>query len=158
MNELIVWACGGALLLFGFIGCMVPVVPGPLLGYSALWVMWLFGMSPGNERLWIGAGVVIAVSLIDYLLPTWFAGKFKCSKTGMAGCFIGTIVGVFFLPWGLLLGPVIGTMIGELVVGKSLYEATRGGFGALCGFMSCLLVKLAAVGLFAWWFASRMLG
>ena len=30
--------------------------------------------------------------------------------------------------------------------------SVRGGFGALLGFVLCLGLKLAAVGLFAWWY------
>ncbi len=158
MNEAMIWICGGALLLLGFIGCLLPVVPGPLLGYASLWVMWAFGVNPGTERLWIGGALVLVVSAIDYVLPSMFAKKFKCSKSGIVGCFLGTIVGVLFMPWGLVLGPVLGAMLGELTAGRSLYEATRGGLGALCGFVSCLLAKLAATGIFAGWFVRTMTG
>lgn len=157
MDEVLIWLGGGALLLLGVLGCFIPVLPGPLLGYSALWVMWLFGVSPGESRLWTGGVIVVVVSVIDYLLPTYFARKFRCSKSGILGCFLGTVVGLFFIPWGLVMGPVLGTMLGELTVGKSLYDAAKGGFGAFCGFVTCLLAKLASVGLFGWWFLNAML-
>ena len=156
MNEVLAWLCGSALLLLGFIGCFVPVLPGSLLGYCALWTLWFFGIAQDNAHLWLGGGIVVTVTLIDYVLPTWFAKKFKCSKSGIVGCFIGTLVGLFFLPWGIVLGPVVGTMIGELAVGKSLSDAAKGGFGAFCGFATCLIAKLASVGLFAYWFITAL--
>lgn len=157
MSEVLIWLCGGVLLLLGLIGCFVPILPGPLLGYASLWVMWLYGVSPGERRLWIGGGIVVVAVVVDYLLPSYFAQKFKCSRMGVFGCFVGTIVGLFFFPWGILVGPVLGTMLGELLVGKSLGAATRGGVGAFCGFVSCLLLKLAAVGLFGWWFVEGIM-
>jgi len=156
-DQALIWLCGGTLLLVGLVGCLVPVIPGPVLGYAALGVLWLFGVPPPSSQLWLGAGIVVVVTVLDSVLPTYFAKKFKCSKSGILGCFVGTIVGLFFLPWGLILGPVLGTVAGELSVGKSLYEASKGGVGAFCGFVTSLLAKLAAVGLFGWWFVSDLM-
>lgn len=155
-TSLLIWLAGGALLLVGFVGCVIPVLPGPLLGYLALWLPWLAGMGFPESRLWLGGAVTAAVTVVDYVLPAYFARKFKCSKSGMLGCFLGTIIGLFFFPWGLVLGPVLGTMLGELTVGKSLCEAARGGAGAFCGFVATLFAKLAAVGLFAYWFVDTL--
>lgn len=152
LRQIIVWGAGGGLLVLGFLGCVVPMLPGPLLGYGALWVLYLLGPAPSMRQLILGAAAVAAVSVIDYVLPTFFAKRFRCSKSGILGCVLGTIVGLFFLPLGIILGPVIGTMIGELTEGKTLLEAARGGVGAFLGFVSSCLFKLLAVGLFAWWF------
>lgn len=157
MTEILIWTLGGLLLLLGLVGCFVPVVPGPMLGYASLWVMCLFGIWPSTVRLWIGGAIVVAVFVIDCLLPSYFAKKFKCSKIGVLGCFLGTIVGLFFIPWGIIFGPILGTMLFELVAGKSFLDAAKGGAGAFCGFVSCLLLKLAVVGLFCWWFVDACL-
>ena len=145
-------ALGGLLIALGFVGCIVPVVPGPVLAYSSLWVLVAFGASPGTERLAVGGAVVVAAVVVDYVLPALVARKFKCSRWGVVGCFAGTMAGLFFLPLGLLLGPFLGTVAGELVAGREVGASLRGGVGALLGFVLCLLVKLGAVGLFAVWF------
>ena len=36
------------------------------------------------------------------------------SKWGNWGCIIGTLVGLLFLPWGVILGPFLGAVIGEV--------------------------------------------
>ncbi|MBR2837848.1 MAG: DUF456 domain-containing protein [Kiritimatiellae bacterium] len=143
---------GGLLLALGLVGCVVPVLPGPLVAYSSLWVLVAFGASPGTERLAVGGVVVLAVMAVDYVLPSVMAGKFKCSKSGVFGCVVGTFAGLFFLPVGLVAGPFLGTVAGELIAGKRLGESLKGGLGALIGFVLCLFAKLAAVALFAWWF------
>ena len=39
---------------------------------------------------------------------------------------------------------------------KILFSSVRGGFGALLGFVLCLGLTLAAVGLYAWWYFARL--
>ena len=96
------------------------------------------------------------VTLVDYILPSVCAKRFKCSGWGVFGCFAGSIVGLFFLPLGIILGPFLGTIAGELIAGKNMAASVRGGFGALLGFVLCLGLKLAAVGLYAWWYFARL--
>lgn len=87
-----------------------------------------------------------------FMVRTLCAKKFKCSGWGVFGCFVGSVIGLFFLPLGIVLGPFLGTVAGELIAGRELSASVRGGFGALLGFVLCLGLKLAAVGLFAWWY------
>lgn len=152
MNAFALALIGSLLILIGFIGCFLPAVPGPLIAYSSLWAAWLFGVDPGETRLWLGGAAVLVAAALDYLLPVILAKRFRCSRSGMLGCLLGTIAGLFFLPWGLVAGPVAGTMIGELTAGRTLFAAARGGLGAFLGFVVSLLVKLACTGLFARWF------
>ena len=70
------------------------------------------------------------------------AKKFDCSRAGTWGCFIGTIVGVFFFPIGLVAGPFGGAFIGELISGKTARAALRGGIGALLGFLAGTALKI----------------
>ena len=152
MVQLLTAVVGGLLVLLGLVGCVVSVLPGPLLAYSSLWVLVAFGSSPGAERLAAGGAIVAAAMVVDYVLPSVVARRFKCSGWGVFGCFAGTVAGLFFLPLGLVLGPFLGTVAGELVAGRGVGASLKGGFGSLLGFAMCLMVKLGAVGLFAAWF------
>jgi len=147
---------GCAMTLLGLVGCFVPVLPGPAIAYAALWILYAVGWAPPTSQLVIGAGVLVAVTLVDYIVPSLCAKKFKCSGWGIWGCFIGSIVGLFFLPLGIILGPFIGTVAGELIAGKKIAASLRGGVGALLGFVVCLGLKLASVGLFAWWYFANL--
>jgi len=147
---------GCATTLLGLVGCFVPVLPGPAIAYAGLWILYAVGWAPPMSQLAIGAGVLVAVTLVDYIVPSLCAKKFKCSGWGVWGCFIGSIVGLFFMPLGIILGPFIGTVAGELIAGKEIAASLRGGIGALLGFVVCLGLKLASVGLFAWWYFASL--
>lgn len=143
---------GGLALLLGFIGCVVPVLPGPLLGFAALLALLPTSAALSPNELYLAGGATVVASLLDYLLPMLGAKKFKCSGWGTFGCFVGTIAGLFFFPFGLLLGPFLGAACGELISGKNMTAACRGGLGALLGFLATMVVKLVVVGLDAYCF------
>lgn len=105
-----------------------------------------------SASLWIGGGIAAVATVVDYVLPTVFSRKFRCTKSGVVGCILGTIAGLFFVPIGLILGPFVGTVVGELTAGKNLADAAQGGVGAFLGFVGSVLVKLVAVGVMAWMF------
>lgn len=149
MTHTLLTAAGIALLLLGFVGCVVPALPGPLIGYAALWTL---AAGVGTHKLVIGAAAAVAVTVMDYVFPAMFAKRWRCSRLGVFGCMAGTIVGMFFLPLGIVLGPFLGAVAGELVAGRDFRLAFQGGVGALLGFLAGTMVKFAAVTLFAWWF------
>ena len=148
---------GAILMLVAAIGCFVPVLPGPLIAYGALWIPLAFGHPASVERLALGAAVVVVVVVVDYVLPAVCAKKFRCSRWGVFGCVVGSVVGLFFLPFGIIVGPFAGTVAGELIAGKALAASLKGGVGALLGFVGCLALKLASVGLFSWWYFADVL-
>ncbi len=156
MDWILLPLIGGVATLLGMIGCFVPVLPGPLVSYLALWVLYLMGYPPSTDRLAVGACVLVGVMVTDYVLPSVVAKRFNCSRRGVVGCFLGSLVGLFFLPLGVILGPFLGTVIGELIAGKNVPASLRGGLGALLGFVLCVGLKLVSVGLFAWWYFAAM--
>ena len=148
-----VWySLGGLLLLVGFVGCVVPVLPGPVCGLLALCALLPTHAAPPMGLL-AAAGAAVALAMVlDYVVPALGAKKFDCSRWGVFGCLVGTLVGVFFFPWGLLLGPFGGAFVGELIAGKTTSAAFRGGFGALLGFLAGVALKFATVGFCAFLF------
>ena len=156
MTQLLAATLGGLLIALGAIGCVVPVIPGPVIAYAALWVPYAMGLPVDWAHIGVGTAVLAAITVADYVLPAVVARKFKCSKAGVTGCLVGTFAGLFFMPLGILLGPFAGTVLGELVVGKGLASSLKGGFGAFVGFVLCLIGKFAVVAIFAYWFASSL--
>ena len=134
----------GLLLLIGFVGCVVPVLPGPIIGYCGLLTLIQTEKCPSTLTLVTMGLVVAAVTVADYVVPAIGARKFDCSRWGTAGCFVGTIVGLFFVPVGILLGPFLGAFLGELIARKPVGAALKGGFGAFLGFLSGVFLKILA--------------
>jgi len=146
------YCLGGLLLLVGFVGCVVPVLPGPVCGLLALCALWPTPCALPMSHLAVAGAVTALVLVLDYIVPALGAKKFDCSRWGVFGCLVGTIVGVFFFPWGLILGPFGGAFVGELVAGKTTGAAVKGGFGALLGFLAGVVLKFAALGFCAFLF------
>ena len=154
MYDILFMVLGGVLLLVGFVGCVVPVVPGPLfafLGYLAA-----LGIAPhdrpGSMEIAVAALMVAVVVVLDYVVPALGARKFRCSRLGVFGCMAGTVVGLFFMPLGVMLGPFIGALLGELVGGRTFGAALKGAFGAFLGYIAGLFLKVVCCGLLTFWF------
>ena len=152
MADVALMVLGALCLLVGFVGCVVPVLPGVACAYAALWTLYPTPYALASEKLIAGGIVAVVAIVLDYVVPALGAKKFNCSKWGVFGCMAGTIVGIFFAPLGIILGPVLGAVAGELVAGKQASAALRGGFGALLGFVAGVLLKFVACALFTWWF------
>ena len=121
--------------IVGIVGCFVPVLPGPIFSYCSFLLL-LPTKNPPSVSLLVTCGIaVIAVTILDYVVPIIGAKKFNCSKYGLRGCTIGTILGMFFMPIGVFIGPFLGAFIGELIYKKTIGEALWGGLGAFVGFL-----------------------
>lgn len=142
---------GWGLIAIGTIGCFLPVLPGPPIAYAALFLALARGdhSSPGVATLVVAGVVTVAVLVLDWIVPALGAKKFNCSRVGMFGCFVGTVVGLFFLPVGVVAGPFLGALAGELLSGKPFGRSLKGAFGALLGYACGVALKVACCGFVA---------
>jgi len=155
--DLLIAIGGLILVLVGFIGSALPVIPGPPLswaGYLLLrWTRFPGDRIEGYETtLWIFLFIVILVTVLDYVVPVWGTKRWGGSKHGMWGATIGLIIGLFLGPVGIILGPFIGAFLGELISGKKEKEALRSGWGSFLGFLLGVGMKLMACGLILFFF------
>ena len=112
---------GLLIALVGLAGCIVPLIPGPPLSFSALIIIsYAKNWEPFSATfLIIMAVFTLAVTISDYVVPVRGAKKHGASKLGVWGSIIGMLVGLlFFPPWGMLLGAIVGALSGELLAGK----------------------------------------
>jgi uncharacterized protein YqgC (DUF456 family) len=70
----------------------------------------------------------------------------------MIGATIGLIAGIFLSPIGIILGPFIGAVAGELMAGRNSTEALRSGIGSLIGFLFGTVLKLTITAVTAYLF------
>ena len=132
------------LIVAGIIGCFIPIIPGPIVAFCGLLCMIPTSHSPSLIALVILGVITLVVTALDYVVPALGAKRFNCSKFGTWGCAIGTLLGVFFFPVGLLLGPFCGAFVGELIARKPVRAAAFGGLGAFLGFISGVCIKVVA--------------
>jgi uncharacterized protein YqgC (DUF456 family) len=145
MDLDILWIIIGMILLIvGIIGCILPILPGQILSWASLLMLQLQHDPPFTAKfIFVWALITAGVTLLDYLVPIWGTKKLGGSKTGMWGATIGLIIGIFFFPpFGLIIGPFVGAVVGELIAGKNTNVAFRSGLGSFLGFVAGTMMKL----------------
>ncbi|WP_410772121.1 DUF456 domain-containing protein [Fontibacillus sp. BL9] len=135
------------ILLFavGMAGAVYPVLPGVVAVYFAFFVYgWFFSFEPFGWFFWIIQTLIVVVLLVaDYLVGAWGVKKFGGSKLSVWLSTIGIIVGPFIIPaFGLVLGPLLGAMIGEMIKGEPISKAFKVGVGSVVGLFSSIVVKI----------------
>lgn len=150
---------GGLLIFLGLIGCFLPVLPGPPLGFAGLLLLHLTDYEEFKlEFLLIIGGIVLLVSLVDYLVPIWGTKKFGGSRLGVLGSIVGLLVGIFlFPPFGIILGPFLGAVAGELLNGDDLSKAIKSGFGSFLGYIFGTGIKLAVTVVMGYYFVTAFI-
>jgi hypothetical protein len=102
-----------------------------------------FGQFSNTVLIVLGI-VTIVVTVLDYIVPIWGTRRFGGSKYGARGATVGLIVGFFLGPAGIIIGPLLGAIVGELIFKDDLKYAFKAGFGSLLGFLTGVGLKLAA--------------
>lgn len=130
--------------IVAIIGSIVPALPGPVMAYLALWLArWSGYVELPNSYMWIMAVITAVVFAADYFLPSLITKKMGGSKATQNGAFIGTLLGVFLTPIGMLLGMLIGAFLGEFMFNKSDYvSSVSAAIGAFLGFLVGTGIKL----------------
>ncbi|HEY3901906.1 MAG TPA: DUF456 family protein [Chthoniobacter sp.] len=138
------WSLTILLLIVGLIGTIIPLLPGTTIIFAAAVVHRLV-LGPEHSVGWWTLGGLLVLTIISHGLD-FFSGsigakKFGATKWGLWGGLIGTIAGMFFFPWGFLLGPVLGVLAGELIGGKQLILAGRSTWGTVLGTTAGILAN-----------------
>ena len=132
--------------LVGLVGAILPVLPGTIISFAGLLCISFTEDSEVGITLLVVWGLLsVVVIVMDYILPGYFSKRFGGTKYGSWGATIGTLLGIFLGPVGILLGPFAGAFIGEMIGQKlTTQEALRVGFGSLMSFVVGTGFKLVA--------------
>jgi len=145
--EIVLIVLAFVLLVAGILGAFLPMLPGPPLSFIGLLLMKWSGYGGFSSTfLWVWAGITVAVTIMDYFLPSLMAKRFGGSRAAAIGSFLGLLVGIFlFPPWGMIIGPFLGAFVGELVHNRTNGEkALKVAFGAFLAFIVGTGAKLIA--------------
>ena len=131
------------LMLLGLLGCILPALPGPPVSYIGFILLHFTDkVQFSTTQILVLLLLVVIAQIIDYFIPILGSKYSGGTKWGSWGAFIGSIVGLLFLPWGLILGPFLGAVVGELIGDADMKSALRSGTGALLGFLFGTILKL----------------
>ena len=132
------------LLIAGFIGSFLPILPGPPLSWLGLLMLYLVkGIEMNYWTLGITLFITIVVTILDYVIPAMGTKRFGGSKYGVWGTNIGLIVGLFIPPFGFILGPFMGALIGELIFDSNNFNrALKAATGSFIGFLASTFLKI----------------
>jgi uncharacterized protein YqgC (DUF456 family) len=153
--ETIAIVIGSILVLLGIAGCVLPILPGPVLSFLGLLLLALLKQfsPPLTPTLMIVMAILtVVVTIGDYIIPLWGAKKYGTSKWGIWGSVIGMAIGIFFSPFGMLLGAFIGAVTVEWLVQKERSKALKAGWGVFIGSLAGIALKLGVSGMMAYYF------
>ncbi|RUM92142.1 MAG: DUF456 domain-containing protein [Thermodesulfatator sp.] len=147
------------LLITGIAGMILPGLPGAVLVWLGI-VAYGF-LNPHvhwSITFFLMEGMLALLTyVVDYLATIWGVAKFKGTKAGA----IGAVLGMFFVfiigPPGLIIGPFLGAVTGELIAGGEMRQALTSGFGTFVGFLIATFVRLLICGIMISWFVAKVI-
>lgn len=156
--DIILTIIGFILMLVGLVGCIAPVIPGVVLSYIGILFLHFTSRVEFSTQFLIGwALAVVVVELLNYFIPIWGARRLGGGKKAAVGCTLGMVAGIFlFPPWGIIILPFVGAVLGELIDGRPLFTALRTGSGAFVGFVAGTLMQLVVALLLLFFFVKEV--
>jgi uncharacterized protein len=143
--TILLWLLGVALVLVGFIGIVMPALPGHILIFAGLLLAasadHFTRVGPWTLTL---IGVIGATSYaVDFMAVAVGVKRLGASRRAMTGAALGTLAGLVFGLPGVVIGPFVGALMGELTVRRDWKQAGRAGLAAWIGFAIGTAVKAA---------------
>lgn len=154
MIDFLLILLAGIFIFIGLVGCILPIIPGPPLSFVGLLI--LEGTDKvdftGNFLLLMFI-LAVAATVLDYIIPVWGTKKFGGTKAGVIGSTLGLIAGViFFPPLGIIIGPFVGAVLGEMLQKDDFNQAIKSGIGSFVGFLLGTGVKLIVSSVMMYYF------
>jgi uncharacterized protein YqgC (DUF456 family) len=153
-HSLLLWILSAILTFTGLAGLLLPIVPGaPLLFLGLLLGAWAENFRyVGVWTLLILAGMAALTYVVEFAASILGVRKYGGSKRAMLGAALGGIIGIFLGIPGILLGPFVGAVMGELSLQRTLDQASRAGFGTVVGLAigvaGKLVIGITMIGVF----------
>ncbi len=124
---------------------LLPALPGAPLLFAGLWLAaWIEDYEfVGVPTLVLLAVLTAFTYIVDFIAGAFGAKRFGASKWSVIGATLGAIIGIFFGIPGVLFGPFVGAVTGELLVQRNLLAVSKAGVGASLGLIIGTAAKLA---------------
>ena len=149
------WLLAAVLVLVGLAGSVLPALPGvPLVFGGLLVAAWIDDFERVTWLPLVVLGLLTIVSFaIDFAATALGAQRVGATRLAIVGALVGTLVGVFLGIPGLILGPFVGAVAGEMISHGKVEQAARAGLatwmGLIFGTLSKVALVFAMLGVFA---------
>jgi uncharacterized protein YqgC (DUF456 family) len=146
-SALWMWIVAVLLVLVGLAGSVLPALPGVTLVFAGLLVgAWADDFTRVGWLTLSLLGVLTALSfVIDFAATALGAKRVGATKLAVVGAAIGTFGGIFLGIPGLILGPFVGAVAGEMLSHGEWRRASEAGVATWMGLVFGTLAKLALV-------------
>jgi len=141
--EIFLVILGTMLMILGVLGSFLPIIPGPLTSWIGLLVLhFTEGIQLSNTFLIVTLVVAIVIYVLDYIIPAIGTKRFGGSKEGMIGTTLGLVIGLITpIPFGIIIGPFLGALVGEMIHRNDINKALKAAFGSFLGFIASTFLK-----------------
>jgi hypothetical protein len=138
------YALAATLVLIGLLGTVLPAIPGALFVFGGLALAaWADGFTRVGAVGLTLIGVLGALSFVaDFVASLLGAKRVGASPLALAGATAGGLFGLFLGLPGMILGPFIGAVAGELIARGRLAQAGKVGLGTWLGLVAAAVLKL----------------
>ncbi len=159
MLDVLLISLGFLLILIGIIGAFIPVLPGPPLSYAGMIIIHLSDKVSFHPNTLIYLGIIaLIITLVDYILPIIGTRTSGGSRHGVVGASIGLLIGIiFFPPFGIVIGPLLGAFLAEIINKQPSDVAIRSAIGSFLGLMFGVVLKLIISTLIGWFSIKALL-
>lgn len=143
--QTLLFVVAAILIVAGIAGTVVPILPGVPLVFAGMWLAAATDhyQHVGTFTLILLGALTVFALVMDFVAGIAGAKRVGATRRAIWGASLGMIVGIFFNLIGLLLGPFIGALVGELSAGSTMHQATRVGIGTWIGLLFGTLAKIA---------------
>ncbi len=151
MIDIFLLILGFIFCLAGIAGSILPILPGPPISWLGLLMLQLTNAVTLNYWFLAITFIVAAgMFILDYFIPAMGTKRFGGSKYGAIGTTVGLLVGIIApIPFGFLIGPFLGALIGEMVFNKTESNlAIKAAFGSFLGFLASTFMKVVVALIF----------
>ena len=145
-EAILLWILAMVLVFAGVAGLVLPALPGAPLLFGGLYLAaWAEDFQFVGTKTLVLLGVIAGITyMVDFAATAWGAKKYGASRRAVVGAVMGAVIGIFFGLPGILFGPFVGAVIGQLAEEGCIQNASRVGFGTWIGLLAATAIKLAA--------------
>ncbi len=159
--DIILLSCSLLLHLLGLVGVILPVLPALPMSFVGMLLCCIAIPNPVMITLTVVLGIIATMCyVLDYVAPSIVTKKLGGSRFAVWGTVIGLVIGLFFPPAGILVGPFVGAFIGELIKSHEFKSSLRVASYSFITFLIsfifkttlCILMLIVCIGNFVAYF------